>query len=155
MQNNETKRRGWVEVGKKRLGRLYASVNRVGHISVSGWTHERMGGPTHYVLMFDRRTRAVGLRAAKDSERKDAFLAGTTTGKGNRNRRIYAGAFLSEAGLLPEATVRFEDCRIEKGVLVLEFGDVRQSLGAGETPAVRSCGQDARVPTVMDIEVMG
>jgi len=135
MQNNETKKRGWVEVPKKRLGRLYASVNRVGHISVSGWTHERMGGPSHYVLMFDRRTRALGLRAAGDDESETAFMACEASGKGNKNRRIHAGSFLGEAGLLPASTVKFEGCKIEHGVLVLELGKVRQSLGAGETPA--------------------
>lgn len=114
-----------MEVDRGKVGRLYASVNSLGHISVSGWTHERLGGPSHYVLMIDRRTRALGLRAATDKEIDTAFLAGLPT-TGNKNRRIRAGAFLRDAGLLPESTVKFECPRIERGVLVLEFGEVKR-----------------------------
>ncbi|HMT08639.1 MAG TPA: hypothetical protein PKA82_11595 [Pyrinomonadaceae bacterium] len=113
-----------MEVDRGKVGRLYASVNSLGHISVSGWTHERLGGPSHYVLMIDRRTRALGLRAATEKEVSGAFLAGITTGKGNKNRRIRARAFLRNAGLLPENTVTFDAPKIERGVLVLEFGEV-------------------------------
>ena len=46
-------------------GKLYASLKPSGFISISGWTDERMGSPDEYLLLFDRATRSIGLKAAR------------------------------------------------------------------------------------------
>lgn len=121
---NEEPRRRWVEVRRGECGGAYASIKPTGEISIGGSTHRKMGSPTHYVLMYDRAARAVGLRAAMRGEEKIAFKAVRRNSKG-AYRGILAAAFLKPAGLLPKETIVFNDCPIERGVLVLEIGAER------------------------------
>lgn len=116
--------RRWVEVRRGECGGAYASIKPSGEISVGGATHRKMGSPTHYVLMFDRATKAVGLRAAIRGEEQQAFKAVRRDSKGEY-RGVLAAAFLKAAGLLPKETIVFNDCPIERGVLVLEIGAKR------------------------------
>lgn len=102
-------------------GGAYASIKPTGEISIGGNTHRKMGSPTHYVLMFDNKTRALGLRAAMRGEERQAFKALRRNSKG-AYRGIRAAAFLRSARLLPKETIVFNDCPIERGVLVLEIG---------------------------------
>jgi hypothetical protein len=76
------------------------------------------------VLLFDRATRDLGLRAARPDEEKQAFKA--VRKKSEKHYRvIMAAAFLKPAGLVPKETIVFEDCSIDRGVLVLELGGKR------------------------------
>jgi hypothetical protein len=120
----EERRRRWVEVRRGECVGTYASIKPTGDISIGGATHRKMGSPTHYVLMYDRATRAIGLRAALRGEEKQAFKALRRNSKGEY-RELSAAAFLRTAGLLPKETIVFKDCPIERGVLVLEEGKTR------------------------------
>ncbi|QQS32383.1 MAG: hypothetical protein IPM50_12035 [Acidobacteriota bacterium] len=119
-ESDEVRRR-WVEVRRGECGGAYASIKPTGEISIGGNTHRKMGSPTHYVLMFDNKTRALGLRAAMRGEERQAFKALRRNSKG-AYRGIRAAAFLRSARLLPKETIVFNDCPIERGVLVLEIG---------------------------------
>lgn len=49
---------------------LYVTLNRTGSIVMSRVTHERLGSPEAFLLMFDQFNRLLGLKPAGMGERK-------------------------------------------------------------------------------------
>ena len=120
------RRRAWQEFPQVGKGKLYASMKPSGFISISGWTHERMGSPDGYLLLFDRATRTIGLKAARMGVDKNAYRACRKAGSSHKNRTICARPLCREFAIAVEKTVVFHTCRIDRdGVLLLELDEAR------------------------------
>ena len=78
--NNVDVRRRWEEFPQVGRGRLYAALRPSGFISISGYTHERMGSPDSYLLLYDRGSRTIGLKAARKGIDKNAYHAAHKAG---------------------------------------------------------------------------
>ena len=121
--NNVDVRRRWEEFPQVGRGRLYAALRPSGFISISGYTHERMGSPDSYLLLYDRASRTIGLKAARKGIDKNAYHAAHKAGA-NKNITIAAGPLVREFGIGVERTLVFKNCEIDRdGVLVLELND--------------------------------
>jgi hypothetical protein len=120
------RRRAWQEFPQAAMGKLHASLKPSGFISISGWTHERMGSPDGYLLLFDRRTRTIGLRAARLGVDENAYPASQKKSGSNKNRTIFVRPLCLELGIRVESTVVFQNCEIDRdGVLVLDLSNTR------------------------------
>src|SRR5213082_1399913 len=104
---------------------LYVTMNRIGSIVLSRVTHERLGEPAAYIIMFDRLNKRLGLRPAKPGERH-AYPARKY---GRRGARIVSAyRLVAEFGIRPPDTVEFQDPKIDlDGYLILDLRTVRIS----------------------------
>lgn len=121
-------RRSWEEcpreAGEARWKALYASINPDGDIVISRYTHEKLGGPEAYVLLFDRERRVIGMRPAVPAVEKNAYPARPRGRHGGRRIRGYR--LCREFGIVVDRTVRFHRCQIDNsGVLILDLLDAR------------------------------
>ena len=116
-----------MEVRRRREGRLYAALRVDGLLSISGWTHERMGEPDGYVLLFDRARNAIGLKPARMGVTRNAYRVRRKYKGTNRNRTIFARPLCEEFGIAVEKTIVFRTCAIDRdGVLVLRLDQIRE-----------------------------
>ncbi|HMJ07405.1 MAG TPA: hypothetical protein VK468_00275 [Pyrinomonadaceae bacterium] len=122
-------RRSWEECPKEagndaRWGVLYATLNMEGHIRLSRVTHEALGAPDSYVLLYDRGTDVIGLRPARLAVEKNAYRAIDRGPYGGK--RINGYRLCREFGITVTETVRFHHCRMDNsGVLILDLGDTQ------------------------------
>ncbi|MEJ7624249.1 MAG: hypothetical protein WKF34_09675 [Pyrinomonadaceae bacterium] len=120
-------RRNWEECRKElgaeaRWGVLYASLNMDGQIRLSRITHEALGSPDSYVLLYDRERETIGLRPARLAVEKTAYKANARGAFGGR--RINAYRLCRDFGVKTSETVRFHHCAIDNsGVLILDLRD--------------------------------
>lgn len=133
MANNDfiNVRRNWEECakdqgGSARWGVLYATINTEGHIRLSRVTHEAMGSPDSYVLLYDRERETIGLRPARLAVEKNAYKAIDRGPYGGK--RINSYKLCREFGIVIDETVRFHHCAIDNsGVLILDLRDTVSS----------------------------
>jgi hypothetical protein len=108
------------------LGRwckLYATLNRDGDIMISRFTHEALGSPDSYLLLYDADVRVIGLKAARPGQR-DAYPARARGGYGGR--RIRAFRLCRRHAIKIDGTVRFPRVEIDhEGVLILDLNDTQ------------------------------
>jgi hypothetical protein len=129
---NVNVRRSWEEcpreAGESRWKAMYASMNPDGDIIISRYTHEKLGAPEAYVLLFDRERQVIGLRPAVMAVERNAYPAKKRGNFGGRRIRGYR--LCREFGIVLDRTVRFHRCQIDNsGVLILDLGDTR-AVGA-------------------------
>ncbi|MCA1589614.1 MAG: hypothetical protein LC734_04340 [Acidobacteria bacterium] len=120
--------RNWEECPREakeaRWAALYASMNPEGDIVISGFTHERLGGPQGYVLLFDRERQVIGMRPAVMAVEKNAYPARPRGRHGGQRIRGYR--MCREFGIQLARTVRFHKCQVDNsGVLILDLKDTR------------------------------
>ena len=129
--------RDWEEYGQgprtTPADKVYASLSWRGDIVINSKAHSELERPTHVVLLFERRTGTIGLRAAAP-DAANAFRV-RHNGRGT-GRLIHCSRFLNEKGVKVERTVSFPTARIEHGVLILELKD--------RVPAIVRRGNNSR-----------
>lgn len=124
--NNITVKRKWeIFPNTERVGRwcnLYATLNKQGDIMISRFTHEALGSPENYLLLFDQETQVIGLRAARPGQ-KDTYPARPRGAYGGQ--RIRAFRLCRRHAVKIEGTVRFPRAEIDReGILILDLKDV-------------------------------
>ena len=104
---------------------LYATMNKIGSIVISGVTHERLGSPAAYIIMFDRFNSRLGLKPAKPGERF-AYPARRYGKRGAKIIRAYR--LVAEFTIRPPDTIEFLRPKIDlDGVLLLDLRNIRIS----------------------------
>ena len=104
---------------------LYVTMNKIGSIAMSRVTHERLGEPAGYIVMFDRFNRRLGLKPAKPGER-NAYPARKYGKRGARIVRVFR--LVSEFGIRPPDTIEFQQPKIDAdGQLILDLRTIRIS----------------------------
>lgn len=121
-------RRNWQECPREakeaRWAQLYATMNPDGDIIISRYTHEKLGAPDSYVLLFDREREVIGLRPARMDKEKNAYPARKRGNYGGRRIRGYR--LCREFGIRIGQTVRFPRCQLDnRGILLLDLKDTR------------------------------
>src|SRR5215213_4330963 len=103
---------------------MYASMNRYGDIIISRVTHEKLGKPAAYQLLYDRERDVIGLRPARIDVDKHAFPARERGRHGGI--RIRGHKMIREFGIYVDATRVFHRCQMDNhGVLILDLRDTR------------------------------
>jgi hypothetical protein len=112
------------EARESRWSKLYVSINPQGKISISKFTHESMGSPDSYLLLYDADLNVVGLQPARLAVTKNAY---PVLDKGYAGGfRIFAQRMMREHNLYLSETAYFPRCFIDSsGTLILELNDVR------------------------------
>mgnify|MGYP003476837660 FL=1 len=126
--DNVNVRRSWEEcpreAAESRWASLYATLNRAGDIVISRYTHEVLGAPDSYLLLFDRERSVIGLRPARGAVERNAYPARDRGRHGGKRIRGYR--LCREFGITVRQTVRFHRCQLDNdGVLILDLNDVR------------------------------
>ena len=126
--DNVNVRRNWEEcpreAAESRWASLYATLNRAGDIVISRYTHEVLGAPDSYLLLFDRERSVIGLRPARGAVERNAYPARDRGRHGGKRIRGYR--LCREFGITVRQTVRFHRCQLDNdGVLILDLNDVR------------------------------
>ena len=105
---------------------LYASLKPDGELWLSRKTHEAMGEPPGYVMLFERERAVIGLRRSDPSQRQTAYPANARGKHGAV--RIRASRLLKDFGIYVENTIRFPRAQIDRqGVLILDLRDTVNS----------------------------
>lgn len=103
---------------------MYATLNPEGDIVISRFTHETLGSPDSYLLLFDRERQVIGLRPARLSIERNAYPAKDRGRHGGKRIRGYR--LCREFGITVPETVRFHHCQLDNsGVLILDLDDTR------------------------------
>ncbi len=123
-----TRRYNWSETPREKVEtrwtRHYATLTPKGKITISRFTHEAMGDPDSYRLLYDADRNVVGLAPARLNVTKNAYPANIHGKTGAR--RIFAGRMMREHGLYLAETALFPRCFIDSsGMLILELNDVK------------------------------
>lgn len=101
------------------------TLNKGGGMVMSGVTHERLGAPEAYFVMWDRFNQRLGLKPAKKGER-NAYPARKYGKRGAKIIRAYR--LLTEFGIRPPDTIEFERPQIDQdGNLILDLRKIRIS----------------------------
>lgn len=110
--------------GDWRWKTLYATLSPAGDIALSGYTHEALGEPDSFVLLFDRERSVIGLKPARSSVEKNAYPIKV---RGNRGGvKLRGHRLCREFGITVPHTVRFHQCQIDNnGVLILDLNQTR------------------------------
>ncbi len=104
---------------------LYVTLNRTGSIVMSRVTHERLGSPEAFLLMFDQFNRRLGLKPVGMEER-NAYPARQYGRRGAKIVRAYR--LLTEFALRPPDTLEFVSPEIDRdGNLILHLDKIRVS----------------------------
>lgn len=111
------------EARESRWATPYATINAAGDIVISRLTHETLGSPDGYVLLYDREREIIGLKPARANE-KNAYPARQRGRHGGRRVRAYR--LCREFGIHVFETVRFHHCMLDReGILLLDLRDTR------------------------------
>ncbi len=104
---------------------LYVTLNRGGSIVLSRITHERLGEPTGYLIMFDRFARRLALKPAVPGTRH-AYPARNYGRRGSKIIRAYR--LVAEFGIRPPDTIEFLRPKIDPdGNMILDLRKIRIS----------------------------
>src|SRR5687768_16163756 len=110
------------EARESRWASLYATINHEGDIVISKRTHEIMGSPDSYLLLYDRERDVIGLRPARLSVEKNAYPSRPRGRHGGQ--RIHGYRLCREFGITIYETRRFHHCQLDNnGVLILDLKD--------------------------------
>lgn len=124
---NQIIRRNWAtcprDATESRWAVPYVTINAQGDIVLSRFTHEAMGSPQTYILLFDRERETIGLLPARQGER-NSYPARPRGNHGGR--RIRGFRLMREFGINVVETRRFHRCFKDRdGVLLLDLRDTR------------------------------
>ena len=127
--------RRWVEcprsAGRSRWHTLYATLNPHGDLVISRFTHEALGSPKAYVLLFEKETHVIGLRPISNRPEMNAYPANERGRHGGR--RISCYHLCREIGLNLGETIRFHQCYIDHhGILILDLTKIISARTAGK-----------------------
>lgn len=103
---------------------LYVSLNKRGALVMSKVTHERLGAPEAYFVMWDRFNQRLGLKPAKAKE-TNAYPARKYGKRGAKVIRAYR--LITEFGIRPPDTLLFEPKIDQDGNLILDLRTIRIS----------------------------
>ncbi|MFZ1701118.1 MAG: hypothetical protein WBO10_16465 [Pyrinomonadaceae bacterium] len=104
---------------------LYVTMNKLGSIVISRVTHERLGSPDAYQILFDQFNQRLALKPV-DAETPHAYPARKRGLRGARIIRAYR--LIAEFGIRPPDTIEFERPKIDlDGVLILDLRKIRIS----------------------------
>lgn len=128
MITQDTKRRfNWKTVLKDtrqtRWVALYVSLNEQGHFRLSRMTHELMGGPEAYNIVFDPDEMVIGLAPARAADRNayEAHIRGK-----NGGRIIFGRRLINDFHLYVPQTMVFHRAYIDNaGTLILDLKDFK------------------------------
>lgn len=112
--------RKWEEFGEgpnDRENGLHVTLGRKCELLIGAAAFRKLGEPDAVVLLFDRDTRAVGVRPAH-IRAENAFPTKVKT-RGS-HRLVRAFRFCKHHGISVDRTARFRNAVIENGVLVLD-----------------------------------
>ena len=122
-------RANWKECAADQRGAqwsgLYITMNRKGSIVMTKHTHQRLGEPKAFILMFDTVNSRIGLKPTSPSSH-NAYKVGPSGKYGGKV--VYAYRLAREFGIdLPE-TIEFQNPEIDQdGILVLDLRTARVS----------------------------
>ena len=109
---------------------MYASLSPDGDIVISRYTHEQLGAPDSYLLLYDRERNVIGMRPARLAVEKNAYPARVRGRHGGRRIRGYR--LCREFGIQVDKTVRFHRCQMDNsGVLILDLYDSKPIRRSG------------------------
>ena len=118
---------------------MYASINTYGDIIISRVTHEALGKPEAYQLLFDRERDVIGLRPARIGVDSHAFPARSRGRHGGQ--RIRGHKMIREFGIYLDATRVFHRCQMDnQGVLILDLNSVNTITRGRRSRRVASVG---------------
>jgi hypothetical protein len=107
---------------QSRWSKLHASMYPDGEIALTRFTHEELGAPDAYTLLYDRKLKIIGLRPANTIAASRAFPARRKGRHGSR--RIRAWRLLRQYNIDLTSTVTFPRCEIDHtGTLILDLND--------------------------------
>lgn len=108
---------------QNRWSKLHASMYPNGEIALTRFTHEELGAPDAYTLLYDRELKIIGLRPANTAASHKAFFARKKGRHGSR--RVRAWRLLRQYNIELDTTVTFPRCVIDHtGTLILDLNDV-------------------------------
>lgn len=94
-----------------------------GEIALTRFTHQEMGAPDVYTLLFDRKLRIIGLRPAHSIQGVRWGFAACRKGR-HGSVRIRAWRLLRQYNIHLDASVNFPRAAIdETGTLILDLND--------------------------------
>ena len=132
-------RRSWQwdvfeETAPRRLyDKLYATLNRYGHFTISLKTHIQMNEPEAVILLYDKETRTIGVRPSRLSV-SNAITIHVRYARYNRVFR--SKKFLVKHNIKIDQTIQFPTAEIDTdGVLIL---NLKESVLATHMPRSNS-----------------
>ena len=120
-----------------RWSSFYVTMNKKGWISISKFTHEKLGEPEQALLLYDRTTNTIGVNPAGRNT-PEAFRL---TKKWSGGRVIYGLRLVQEFRIKIPCGIRFMNPEIdEESILILDLNDTRptQKGKNGRMPANNS-----------------
>ncbi|MBV9217202.1 MAG: hypothetical protein JO053_13615 [Acidobacteria bacterium] len=107
-----------------RWSQLYVSINPKGLIWLSGFTHQAMGEPDAYVIVYDPDMNVLGLQPGRANVTQNAYPAKPRGRHGGQLIRAYR--LIREFNLYVPETMWFPRSFIDNsGTLILELHDVK------------------------------
>lgn len=103
---------------------LYVTLSPQGSIVISRSTHEKMGSPSGYIILFDPLKHRLGLKA-ESTNNPNAYPARKSGRSGAKI--IRAHRLIREFGVQPPDTLEFPEAKIVDGVLILDLQTARTS----------------------------
>lgn len=103
---------------------LYATLSPQGSIVISRSTHEKLGSPSGYVVMFDPLRHRLGLHP-ESSDNPSSYPARKQGRSGAKI--IRAHRMIREFGIQPPDTLEFPEAKVVDGVLILDLQTARTS----------------------------
>lgn len=105
--------------------RVYVTMNRRGEIAMNGLTHNRLGAPAAFLIMFDKTNSRIALKPT-GATMKNAYPARKYGRRGGRIIRAYR--LLTEFGIVLPDTIEFKDAEIDPDTqLILDLRTARVS----------------------------
>jgi hypothetical protein len=110
----------WDPEERARWQSFYVTLKPSGELVLSRVTHEAMGAPAGYLLLWDQERQVIGLRGAELGSKKNVFEARPRGPHGGR--RIWANRLIRHFGIAVNETVRFHLAQMDRnGVLILDL----------------------------------
>ena len=100
------------------------SIIKGGHLRLNLVSFAALGEPTYVTLHYDRKRRAIGVRAAAETD-PEAIKVFNTSGSKN-NGLVHCRTFLAWAGALSSETRRLP-ARLVRDTLVVELGEAEEA----------------------------
>ena len=104
---------------------LYVTLNKIGTLAISRVTHERLGSPEAFMIMWNRFTQRLALKPVEAGS-EDAYPARKYGRRGAKVVRAYR--LVAQFGIRPPDLIEFIDPKIDAdGQLMLDLRNIRIS----------------------------
>ena len=121
----------WIEIKRgdimPQFAGIHVSINPEGHIALNGATHQMLGEPAAYLLLYDRVNNRIGLKPSARAARNAYPVL-------RRNRTsavVFAHRLLREQRIILPQTLQFDTAEIdEDGILILNLRSAKPSRRA-------------------------